>query len=61
LQLVLRSLVLPLQLPEPSGSGDGAIILLAFIGIVIASSTIGGMATRSSNAMDVDPTDIDEN
>jgi hypothetical protein len=51
----------PAAAPEPTGSGDGAIILLALIGIVIASSAIGGMATRSSNAMDIDPTDIDEN
>lgn len=44
-----------------SGSGDGALLLLALLGVVIASSAIGGMATRNTSTMDISPTDIDEN
>jgi hypothetical protein len=44
-----------------TGSGDGALILLALLGVVIASSAIGGAATRNATTMDIDPTDIDEN
>ncbi|SFR38043.1 hypothetical protein SAMN04488005_1183 [Yoonia tamlensis] len=43
------------------GSGEGAIILLALLGVVIASSAIGSMATRNNSTMEIAPTDIDEN
>ena len=46
---------------EPtSGSGVGALIMLTVLGIVIASGTLGGVATRGTNDMDIDPTDIND-
>ncbi len=51
----------PVAETQSGGSGDGALILLALLGVVIASSAVGGMATRNNNTMDIDPTDIDEN
>jgi hypothetical protein len=47
--------------PIPAeSSSDGALVLLALIGIVIASTALGGVATRNSTDMDIDPTDIND-
>jgi hypothetical protein len=54
------AVVAPVEAIPDSGSGDGALILLALLGIVIASSALGGVATRGATDMDIDPADIND-
>lgn len=42
-----------------SGTSEGALILLALVGMVIASGQLGGVASRNTNKLDIDPSEAD--
>lgn len=44
-----------------SGTSEGAIILLALVGMVIASGQLGGLATRNANKLEIEPAEADDN
>ncbi|MEL6840440.1 MAG: hypothetical protein AAFP85_14185 [Pseudomonadota bacterium] len=62
--VTFASVAPPTPDPEEVDSGsdgpNGALILLALIGLVVASSQIGGVTGRSSNSMDIKPEDVDQ-
>ena len=46
--------------PTSGGDGSGALILLAMVGVVIATGS-GMMATRNANSLDIEADDADDN
>ncbi|WP_342076017.1 hypothetical protein [Yoonia sp. SS1-5] len=49
-------------MPEVSQSSDleGGLILLALVGVVIATSKLGGLATRNANVLEISGDDADQ-
>jgi hypothetical protein len=49
------------EVVKETGSTNGALLLLAMVGLVVASTQIGSFVTRNSNTLDIKPTDADDN